>query len=105
MAIIQIPVRNDTPAFRFQMTLQDRIYTFNFRYNSRSGIWSMDIADQIEDPIFSGIPLLTEVLLLNGLVSPRRPLGDFVVIDESGKHLDPSRETLGKDVKLVYIEG
>jgi hypothetical protein len=48
----------------FQITLAGVVYTLTVRWNDMNGAWTLDIADQNQNPIVSGIPLVTGVDLL-----------------------------------------
>ncbi len=104
MATLEIPVRNDSPAYRFQLPLEGRIYFFEFRFNTRMGRWVMDIENEAQLALILGIPVFAGVSLLDGFTSDTLPPGVFVAIDMAGKDRHPDRETFGADVKLYYQE-
>lgn len=64
----------------------------------------MDIADEENDPIVTGIVLLVDFDLLRQYADDRLPPGSFFLIDESGQGKDPNRTNFAIDVKLYYIE-
>ena len=99
-----MPVRSDLPAYKFQLDLEQILYTFTFRYNERMDRWIMDIADENEDDLLLGTVVLTEWPLIQRFKDDRLPPGEFMAIDESGEFKYPGREELGNDVKLFYIE-
>jgi hypothetical protein len=104
MAVLEIPVSNDTSFYKFQIALEDAVYILEFRFNTRMDRWLMNILNESEEPILMGIPMLTGIPLINGFVVDGKPPGTFFCYDESGQSRNPDRETFGRDVKLVYIE-
>lgn len=104
MATLQLPVRNDQPAYRFQITLEQRLYFFDFRYNTRAERWIMDIQDETQTPILMGLPILTGLPLATGYTRETKPPGTFVAIDQTGAERNADRDTFGVDVLLLYVE-
>ena len=104
MAIFEIPVRSDLPAYKFQINLEGTVFILRFRFNTRLDRWVMDVQDVNEDRIVTGIPMLTNLPLLDRYQDERLPLGRFTVIDETGNNRNPPREGFGEDFKLLYRE-
>lgn len=104
MATLIIPVRADLPAYKFQIDLEAKLYTFKFRYNERMDRWVMDIADENENALLSGIAILTDWDLIGRFKNDALPPGTFLAMDESGERKYAAREDLGNDIKLFYIE-
>jgi len=104
MAILEIPVRSDIPAYNFQITLEGTVFTMHFRYNSRLERWVWDINDIDDAEIITGVPLLYGLPLLDRYRDERLPLGRFVVLDETGEKRNPTRDGLGEEFKLLYQE-
>lgn len=104
MATFELPIRNDAPAYRFQLDLEGRIYFFEFTFNTRMNLWVMDIQDQSQADLVRGIPLLVGVSLLDAYTSDALPPGTFVLLDLTGKGREADRENFGIDLKLYYEE-
>lgn len=104
MAILEIPIRSDIPAYSFPITLEGTVFIFHFRFNERMDRWIWDVNDVNDDPIVNGVPLLYGLPLLDRYKSNSLPLGRFVLTDETGDERNPSREDLGDDFKLLYRE-
>jgi hypothetical protein len=49
MAILEIPLRNDVPAYTFQIELEGVTYTLTVSFNARMNRWTMDVADSNGD--------------------------------------------------------
>jgi hypothetical protein len=104
MALLQLPVRNDFPAYEFQISLDGRVFFLAFRFNSRANRWIMDILNDSRVNILMGIPLLTGLPLVQAYRREALPPGTFYCIDQTGAGRNPDRETLGVDVLLIYEE-
>lgn len=106
MADIQIPLRTDILAYNLKVTLEGNVYALGFRWNLRMAKWIMDIGDSAGSPLLIGIPLFEGLPLIYRFVGRivGLPLGEFLVVDETGQNRDPDTETLGTDVKLLYVE-
>lgn len=56
MAVI-IPITAEIPSQRFSITLDDIAYFMIAKWNSRAAFWTLDIQDENEIAIISGITL------------------------------------------------
>ena len=104
MAILQIPVRNDLPAYTFRIDLEASTYTFGFRYNTRMSRWIWDVMDANGNPLVMGIPLLSGLDLLSRFKVEGLPPGRFALLDEQGETYTPERYDLGERVVMLYEE-
>lgn len=104
MALIKIPTRSDLPAFNERIELEGVIYNLDFRLNERMNKWAMDILDEEESPIVSGLLLLTNVPLLDQLTVADLPPGDFIMLDRANLQRDADADNLGGDINLFYQE-
>jgi hypothetical protein len=104
MALLQLPVRNDYPAYEFQISLDGRVFFLAFRFNTRANRWIMDILNESRTQLLMGIPLLTGLPLVQAYKRESLPGGAFYCVDLTGANRNPDRETLGVDVLLIYEE-
>ena len=104
MALIQLPLRSDVPAFTFQTDLDGTTFTFKFRYNSRMDRWAFDIQTANEDPIISGIPVLTGTSLLKRFEDDRLPEGELFVLNKEDETASPGRNDLQENAFILYDE-
>ena len=104
MAVFELPVRSDLPAYTFKQELEGSVYTFGFRFNERFGVWIMDISDEVGSPIILGTPVYTDVNILGRFPYESLPPGFFVCIDQTGEQRNPSRDDFGNEIKLLYLE-
>ena len=104
MAIVQLPLRNDVPAFSFQTDLDGTTFSFKFRYNSRTDRWAFDIATANDEPIISGVLVVTGTFLLERFSDARLPQGDMFVLNKEDENVSPGRNDLQKNVFILYDE-
>lgn len=104
---VTIPCSPDGAARWVQRTsLAGRDYQLTFDWDTRTGHWSLTLADQDGVPIAEGIVLVTAWRLLHTVIDPRRPPGELVVVDAQGRNdLDPGFADLGAArFQLVYFD-
>ena len=99
MSAVIIPWQ-DGIAFQQQVTLDGRLYSLRFRFNSESGHWSMDISDRNREPIVTGIRLVKGQSLLYACRVIGLPRGDFFVVGNGM----PTRKNMGDGLQLIYLE-
>lgn len=104
MAILQIPVRSDLPAYEFIIELDQANYMFRFQWNSRSELWTMDIATTEGVEVVAGIPMLVNTDLIGRFQSDDLPPGALIVFDTSKSGANPGRYNFGTDFLLLYEE-
>ena len=115
MAILVIPVANDSPNFRQRTALDGRDYLLTLVHNQRLGRWFMSIADQDGVPIAQGLRVVTNYPLLLTVLDRRRPPGEIYAIDLQGSNelpieelnnasRDPGLRELGARFRLVYFD-
>ena len=104
MALIQLPLRNDVPAFTFQTDLDSVTFIFKFRHNSRMDRWAFDIQTANAEPIISGIPVLAGTSLLKRFEDDRLPEGELFVLNKEDETASPGRNDLQENVFILYDE-
>lgn len=102
MAISEIPLRSDTPDFKFTIQLGTRFYVLRFLWNTRTSTWSLDIYTQDEEPILLGQRIFVGFLGFKRFKDLRLPEGRIYFYDTSGKSIDPGRTDLGDRVQMFY---
>lgn len=100
--LIQLPLRSDVPAFSFQTDLDGTTYSFKFRHNSRTDLWTFDIQTANEEPIISGVSVIAGTLLLERFVDERLPEGDLFVLNKEDANVNPGRFDLQENVFILY---
>lgn len=106
MALLEIPVRRDLPAFEEKVELSSVLYTLTFHWNERMALWLMDLADAAGEPLIIGMPLLADAPVNGPYIGtvPGAPLGSFYVVDETDAGRNPDLDNFGDGVTLVYSE-
>jgi hypothetical protein len=104
MALFEIPLSNQNPAFTFQADLDGRTYNFDFRWNGRLEQWKFDLLDSNLDPIVYGIPFIVAINLLEQIVLESRPPGEMFALNLKDAYVSADRFSIGGDVKLYYNE-
>jgi hypothetical protein len=104
MASFIMPIESQTAAYDFQVDLDGVPFFLKFHFNSRMSFWVMDILDSIREPILTGVLMQVNIPITDQWVLENMPQGRFILIDESGAELDPTDESFGNDVKLLYEE-
>jgi len=104
MLIIPTPT-NGTPNTRMRVALSGATYEVQWRWNARDSAWYFGMWDPSGEPLVSGVRVVLNVDLLAGVApSDRRPPHPIVVVDPSGGTTEPTRETLGATIQVVYAE-
>jgi len=95
--MIQIPLTND-PAQSFSIDLNAVLYAANVVYNTREGVWSIDLVS--DDEALYGIALVSGVNLLQ-----QHPfaLDSLFLINLSDSTADPATDDLGEAFALVSL--
>ncbi len=102
MAIVIIPIVSIAPKFNFQISLESTVLFLKFRFNTRYGVWVMDIKDAENVPIVEGIIIRVGINLLSSHQA-RLPLsGQMIAFNFKNTFEDPDRDNFGSDVQLLY---
>ncbi len=98
--ILELPFSND-PAQSFVTQLGDRKFHFDTRFNDRSDVWTLDLADATtKTPLVTSLPLV----LGQDLLEPYNlGIGSILCIDTSGQGADAGPDDLGRRVKLYWF--
>jgi hypothetical protein len=106
MALVEIPVFPDLGAFNEKVVLDGTPYTLVGRFNPRMQRWVMDVQDEGGTDLVCGLPLVSDSNLTDALKGRIKGfwLGDLMTRDMTGRGRSADLETLGKDVKLFYLE-
>ncbi len=101
--IVGIPVEPNVPFQRFQVELDAVIYGFEFRWNHRAATWTMCLYDAEGVLLDAGIRLTFGGFLLRTPRPLTLPPGELFLVDARNGAGDPTLETLGTQVELVYL--
>lgn len=98
----QIPLISKA-SHTFQTVLDNTLYQFRQRWNSREGSWRLDINSSEGDPILQGLKLLPNQNLTLQYEDSRLPSGDIVLISTDAEILKPTFDNIDSSVKLIYL--
>lgn len=81
--MIVVPTfQNKSSRYSFDMELNQELFHLVFTFNARESSWYMNIQDQNENDIITGIKMVINYLLLEQYKAyVELPQGDFVVLD------------------------
>lgn len=102
MNIYSIPVNFSSPDFTEQIDMDGVTYGLHFTYNERTDRFSMEIQDQLGNPLVSGVAVVTNWALLDRFKTPGLPVGTLFTMDVTGGNTEPSAVTFGNTVLLCY---
>jgi hypothetical protein len=98
--ILELPLSND-PAQTFTTQLGPKKYVIEVKYNDRSGVWTMDLADEVTTlPLLESIPLVLGTDLLGAY---NFGIGSIIVVDTSNRSQDVGATDLGTRVRVYWI--
>lgn len=97
--IVELPLTSD-PSQQFTVQLDRVKYEFFVKFNSRSSVWTFDLAvARTKEVLLQSIPILTGVDLLHPY---NLGIGRLIAGDTTGKGLDAKEDDLGTRVKLFW---
>lgn len=106
MAVLALPANADRFHYRLRIDLDGTFFRFRVRFCQPMESWVIDLLDDGEAPIVTGL----RVCLSSDLLAPYRhlagvPIGRLGCVDTQGKDAEPDRDNFGTRVLLVYVEG
>lgn len=104
MAYLEVPTRNNLPAYSYTITLDGTLYTLRFTFNSRMAKWFVDLSDPLENLIVSQVPVVSTWFMFDRFIAQAIPPGTLTPFDSSGQNLDAGRFDLGDRVRMIYAE-
>lgn len=97
--IVELPLTSD-PAQRFTAQLGKTKYLFEVKFNSRSGVWTLDMAVAAsKEQILTSIPIVLGVDLLWPY---NLGIGRLIAGDTSSRGRDAAADDLGTRVKVFW---
>jgi len=99
-----LPISNINMNYDFSITLDDVIYTLEFRYNYRAQIWILNIYDEDENPIYLGLPIQVKLSVTRQVIAYDVPEKVLLVINNLFDNIEATRDTFSQDVLLMYGE-
>lgn len=97
-----IPWRNAS-SFRETVALDGRNYVIWAKWNSTYEFWTIDIRDQVFEPIIHGLKLVPGVELIRRYSNEKLPPGSLMAVDFSQDLERIGRSDMGREAGLVYF--
>lgn len=98
--IAEIPLES-VPAQSFVTTLDEIAIRFTIKWNDRSGVWTMDLFDNVtNDPLLYSIPLVLGQDLLEAY---NLNIGAIIMVDTANQGIDAGVNDLGYRVKMYWL--
>lgn len=104
MASFIIPTRGDLLNYDQSVTLDGVVFNLQFRFNQRDDAWTLNVLDESQNRIKSGIKLVANFPLLRLVRDLRRPAGELVSLDVRVLPAPPRQEELGDIIDLAYTD-
>lgn len=92
------------PYFTTTEELDGVQYALRFHYDFRADRWTLDMLDELDDPIVTGIRLIPGPNLLEQFSDPRLPVGSLEVSTVNEDRAPPELDDLGVDAVLIYLD-
>lgn len=87
-----------------RIALDGRVYTMRLAWNAYAESWFLSLADDQDEPIVTGLRVVTNWPLLRFYrYDERVPPGEIVAMDLTGNDAPPGYDELGKRVTLNYF--
>jgi hypothetical protein len=103
VSVFEIPTPSQDEPFASQRTVLDgREYVLRFSWNDREDRWYLEIADEADSPIASGIKIVPNIALARRVRDERMPPGWILALSEDDT--PPLLGELGGRVKLYYYD-
>lgn len=104
MAIVEIPIAEDSAFWRQRTSLDGVDYWLDFAYNQRADCWYLSIFTVDDVAIVRSIKLVSNRPLLRRYRHLDVPPGEIMAIDTTRAVAAAGYRQLGKTVKLLYVE-
>lgn len=103
--MIEIPIRDiaDVPRFDLSVVLDESTYVLGLDWSDRTGLWSLSLSLPDGTLLLAGLAIMHGRGLIRQHPVTDLPPGELACWDTTGAGLDPTRDTLGSDVVLIYV--
>lgn len=100
--MVQLPISQEGPHFRFSTELDDTTFGFEFRWNARDSAWYMSIFDGNGTELASGIKVVLNAALPANYTAAGMPGKALVAVDTAGTDEEAGYSDLGRRIIIVY---
>lgn len=104
MTFLTVPINTTLPNQKFRITLSGTIFTLEFIFNGRMGVWTMNINDSSGNQILQGMIILIERNLTSQYTTLAIPVGIFFATDDTGQEQEAGLNSWGIDHTFGYVD-
>jgi hypothetical protein len=90
--------------FSERRTIQGGTYVFDYRWNTRIGLWIWDVSDAAGNPIVLGTPMLVNRNILVQYPTLTLPVGSFSVLDMTGNNQEAGLSSFNVSHKFFFVD-
>lgn len=96
----EIPVEHGVPSQTLKVDLEGNTYNIRIIYNTRVGVWTLDLSNESGAPLASGVTMVLGADLINQF---NLGIGALVMVEDGSTRLDASSEDLGSRILLIHL--
>lgn len=108
MALLELPTRNDLPAYNYVVKLDGVDYKLDYYFNPRladgAGKWMVGLYDQLGTLLVAHVTVVATWPLFDRFKDLQIPPGTIFCFDTSGENKDPGQFDLGDRCRIMYQE-
>ncbi len=97
----EIPIESGLPSQTLKVDLEGNTYNFRIIFNSRVCVWTMDISDEADNTLCSGVAMVLGADLINQF---NLGIGKLIMIENGSTGLDATADDLGDRIILAHLE-
>jgi hypothetical protein len=100
--ILTLP-KFDFTIYSYTVTLDNKTLIFTYRYNGRGGYWTLDLADESNEPILTGLKIVLGVNLIEKFIDDRLPSGGILAVDVTDRLARIGERDLFERIEMVFV--
>jgi len=105
MQVFNIPLSNQDPAFEFSSTLDNKRFIFDYKFNTRLQLWTVNMRDRADNDLINGLPFFSGRNLLKYTAASNSLQGVIFINSANETITDADRFDFGLEIKKLYIVG
>jgi len=105
MQVFEIPLSNQDPAFEFSSTLDNKRFIFDYKFNTRLQLWTVNMRDRDDNDLINGLPFFSGRNLLKYTAASNSLQGVIFINSSNETVTDADRFDFGLEIKKLYIVG
>ena len=104
MTIFRVPTFEGTLQYTYTVQFDGETYRMALTWNVRSQSWYLDIGDDNDVEIISGVRVTVDYPLAFRTRDPAAVPGMFFAVSLSDDNSDPGETDLGQRVRMIYFD-